>query len=343
MTAELRNTSMGSEILSVNPWSTDEASFPGNGSRRDQLAFCVNYAVLAPSIHNTQPWLFRPLDNSIEMYVDRSRLLPAVDPNGREMTISCGAALTNLLVAIHRFGHEGWVQYFPEQGNSDLVARVRVGRPREVSHRDELLFRSIRRRHSVRRPFQPRPVPRELLRRLIWQASEFGCWVYFVEPGPGRDTIAELVEEAHHLQLDNLALQRERASWMGSGDNGYRRQTDSVLSSELAAGQRWMERDRELVKSSPVLVTLGASDDTPRDWLRAGEAMQHVLLRAACENVSASFLNQPCQVPELRERLRVITGRSGPPQLLLRMGYGDGTDPTPRRPVSDVILPSLPV
>ena len=347
---------MAGDVLSINPWKTDESRFPRSGSIRDQLAFCVNYAVLAPSIHNTQPWLFRLLDDSIELYIDRGRSLPVTDPDGRELMISCGAALANLLVAIHRFGYEGWVQYAPDHSAPDLLARVRVGRAREPDYSDESMFRSIRRRRSVRKPFQARPVPRELQRRMIWLASEFGCWLYFAESGAERHQIASLVEEAHVRQLGDAEYQAERACWMGTGDraqtNGVTRSFEGDLEqngsrSPMGSGEptvpieRWMERDRELIKSSPALFVLGSSVDAPLEWLRTGEALQRILLRAEMENVSASFLNQPCHFPDLRDQLRVITGRNGPPHVLLRMGYGTGIEPSPRRPVRDVILPPL--
>jgi hypothetical protein len=348
-----RGSNMTGNDLSSNPWKTDDSGFPRSGSASEQLAFCLNYAVLAPSIHNSQPWLFRLLDDAVELYLDRSFALPATDPDAREMTISCGAALTNLLVAIHHFGYEGWVQYAPEQSNPDMIARVRLGRARTPHHQDESLFRSIRRRRTVRRPFQARPVPGELLRRLIWIASEYGCWIHFAEAGPDRETVADLINQAHQIQSRDREYQAERIARVGSRDfsvgngasgdssrNGssMRSANGNSLDIDTTFTKQWIERDRELIQASPVLFALGSSEDTPVEWVRAGQALQHVLLHAESVNVSASFLNQPCQIPHLREQLRQITGRSGPPQVLLRMGYGTGTEPSTRRPVKDVIL-----
>jgi hypothetical protein len=344
---------MAGDFLSANPWKTDESRFPRSGSLQDQLAFCVNYAVLAPSIYNTQPWLFRPLDGVIELYADRSRQLPVTDPDGREMIISCGAALSNLLVTIHHFGHEGWVQYAPDPANPDLMARIRIGRNRVPDHQDEAMFRSILRRRSARRPFQSRPLPRDLQRRLIWLASEYGCWLYFAEAEEDRASIANLVETAHNRQMDDAGYQAERAVWTGDGHSSRLNETLAQAAPELsqpelqdgsrphsAVGTVRQHRDRDLVGASPGLFILGTSSDTPQDWLRAGEAVQQILLRAESENISSSFLNQPCQLADLREQLRLITGRNGPAQLVLRMGYATGSKPTSRRPVRDVILPS---
>ena len=97
-------------------------------------------------------------------------------------------------------------------------------------------------------------------------------------------------------------------------------------------------KDRQLAEGSPVLAILGTEDDTPTDWLAAGQALAGVLLRAQAEGVAASFLNQPIEVPELRPQLRDAIGRSGFPQLLLRMGYGPEVKPTPRRTVEEVLI-----
>jgi hypothetical protein len=328
-----------------NPWKTVDSDFPADGTRSDQLAFCINFAVLAPSIHNSQPWLFTLLDDSIELYADRSRLLTASDPDGREMLISCGAALTNLVVAIQYFGYEVSVQYLPDQARPDLLARIRVGRTRQPDHVDDSMFRSIRRRRSIRRPFQPRPVPRELQRRLIWIAMEYGCWLYFVESSEDRERISGLVEQAHQQQLSNVAYQAERAAWIGLGDPSRRNgnSAPSPLDWEtmgvrnVDSGQHWLLRDRELLRASPAVFVLGTGGDTPMEWIQAGEALQRMLLRAEMEGVSASFLNQPIQIADLRAELQQITGRSGPPQLLIRMGYATGSEPTSRRPVSEVL------
>lgn len=38
-----------------NPWNVNEVDFPTTGTPSEQWHFLLNYAVLAPSRHNTQP------------------------------------------------------------------------------------------------------------------------------------------------------------------------------------------------------------------------------------------------------------------------------------------------
>ncbi len=350
---------MDRQVWSTDPWSVDDSNYPRNGTVSDKLAFCLHYAVMAPSIHNTQPWRFRIADNAIELLADRSNALPATDPDGRELIISCGAALMNLLTALHHFGHETWVQYEPDPQHPDTLARVRLGRERFPDAEDGSLFRGIRRRRSSRQPFQARPIPRALQRRMIWLASEHGCWLYFIESEQGRSQILSLVEEAHTRRQSDLQYQSERAHWLGYGDppSGIAQKanvaeivepTDEVdprhsKALTLENASRWIERDRELLRSTATIVLLGTDRDATFNWIQAGQAVQKILLRAASEEISTSFLHQPCQIPELREQLRHIAGREGPVQSMLRLGYGNTVYPhSPRLSVEQVLLPNGP-
>jgi nitroreductase len=80
-------------VQARRPWDVDGRSFPVDASGADKLRAAVDYAVLVPSDHNTQPWRFKIVDETLELWADRSRALPVVDSHDRELTMSCGAAL----------------------------------------------------------------------------------------------------------------------------------------------------------------------------------------------------------------------------------------------------------
>jgi len=109
-----------------------------------------------------------------------------------------------------------------------------------------------------------------------------------------------------------------------------------VRTFDIGRGQA--AKGRELATGSPVLVLLGTDGDTPADWLSAGQALARLLLRARVDDVWASFLNQPIELPDLRGRLGDSLGRKGFSQLLLRMGYGQDVKPTPRRTPGEVLM-----
>src|SRR6056297_284138 len=96
-------------------------------------------------------------------------------------------------------------------------------------------------------------------------------------------------------------------------------------------------KDQELAEESPLLVVLGTGSNHEPDWLRAGQALERVLLTATRAGLQASYLNQPVQVPSLRAELADVTSLRFP-QIILRLGYPDtALDPAPRRPVDEVL------
>ena len=103
-------------------------------------------------------------------------------------------------------------------------------------------------------------------------------------------------------------------------------------------GKGQSAKDMQLATGSPVLAVLGTDADEPLNWIQTGQVLARILLRARVENVWASFMDQPIEVPELRLRLREVLGRTaGFPQLLMRLGYGKDVMPTPRRNTDEVV------
>ena len=141
-------------------WNISETDFPAKGSSYEKIKFMLHYAILAPSSHNTQPWIFKVRDNEIELYADRTRELPMVDPDDRALTINCGAALYHLQLAMYHFGYSERVEPFPESENRDLVARIRaIGRSskedeQSTDEHSSSLFYAITKRRTNRSPFE---------------------------------------------------------------------------------------------------------------------------------------------------------------------------------------------
>jgi hypothetical protein len=334
-----------------DPWYISEGNYPTAGEPEEKLRFMLNYAVLAPSGHNTQPWLFSVSDDEVELRADRTRGLPVVDPEDRELIISCGAALFCLRVAIRHFGCEDEVEVLPDPDDADLLARVRLGSDRSETEEERMLFQAIPKRRSNRGPFEDRQVPERLLSALQAAAWEEGAWLHLVEDEDTKHTIAELIAEGDRIQLADKRFRRELASWVHpnrtkSRDGmplyafGFRdliSLAGPFVIRTFDTGKGQAAKDRQLAEGSPVLAILGTEGNAPADWLAVGQALARVLLRARAEGVWTSFLDQPIEVPKLRSRLRETIGQAGLPQLLLRMGYGSDVRPTPRRPVEEVL------
>jgi hypothetical protein len=183
-------------------------------------------------------------------------------------------------------------------------------------------------------------------------AQASGTWLHVFRTPEARSAIASLVAEGDRLQMADKRFRRELAAWLRpnwsdrrDGMPGFAIGYGDVMAAAgplivrtFDVGRGRAAHDEELAEGSPLLALLGTSSDAPLHWLEAGEALSHVLLRAQVDGVSASFLNQPIEVPELRPRLQLVAGRPGYPQMLLRLGYGSELPGTPRRPVSEVLV-----
>ena len=336
--------------IAVAPWDLRASEYPHSGTAVDRARALVSYAVLAPSAHNSQPWAFRLGDGVIDVLADRTRRLPVVDPDGRELTMSVGAALGTLLVAAHRFGWHTRVAVFPEPDEPDLVARVALAPGAPV---DDELFGAITSRRTTRLEFENRALPEDLQRDLVVDAHHEHARLDLFT-GRERAALAELVAEADVVQMADPAFRRELAAWLRPNTGGHRdgiRGYGLGLSDVMAAlgplvvrtfdtGRRQAARDRQLAQGAPHLAVVSTAADDPVAWVAAGRALARVLLRLAAHGATASFLSQPVEIPTLRARVADLVSHRdcGVPQLLLRIGHGPDVPPEPRRPVDDVLV-----
>lgn len=316
--------------------------FPAHASRAEQLRFLLQYAVLAPSRYNAQPWLWEVDDDALRLYPDYNRELLAVDFNGRETLIGCGAALFHLRVALRFFGFADDVAVLPDPRDPDLLAYVRLGLPTPPTEADRELFHAIGERHTNRQRFVQQPVPNSVLHELSAAAEREGAWLHMVTPEQ-RTGVANLIAEGDQLHWSDPDFRREYADWhhRSTSDDGLRSDPlglRSLVIRRFDLGERQAEHDRQLAETAPALVVLGTGDDTRVDWLNTGQALAHVLLRAQVTDMSASFLNQPIEHPQLRRELARQIQRRGFPQIMLRMGLGPQVPATARRPLDDVVL-----
>lgn len=334
-----------------HPMPDSTAGFPRGGSADEIWRFLVRYAIRAPSGHNTQPWRFCIVDGRLRVYADRLRRLPVVDPDDRELVISCGAALAHLVVAMRHFGSAGRVTPFPDPGDPDLLATAELGEAHAPRPGDHDLFEAIDNRHTHRSEFDARPIPPRILAQLTRDASRAGATLHPVTSSEQKDAIATLVAKGDRAQFDDREFRRELAAWVrpnrtrrGDGMPGHAFGLSDLAShlgptviATIDTGASQAEQDERLARTAPALLVLGTAGDLPPDWLAAGQAVAVVLLRATAHGLLASFLNQPIELPALRNRLRHRLGEDHP-QLLLRIGYPANNRPTPRRAVSDVLV-----
>lgn len=309
------------------------------------LSACVCAAVAAPSIHNTQPWRFRIHEGGIDVFADWARKLEVIDPSGRELLISIGAAVLNIRLAMRQAGRVPLPRLFPDPDDPDLVARVTPGTVADADASVAALAAAIPARHTNRRPFAPAVIPAHALEELC-EAARRESATLSTANAVGRNAILSLVRTADRRFRAQGVYRAELAEWTRPG-HGRR---DGVPPSafgpwdameilplrDFGLAQPQLRRASERFEPYPTIAVLSTEGDTALHWVRAGQALQRVLLVATVRGIASTPMSQPLEIPDLRELL-TDTGTGRWAQVILRLGYAQPSASTPRRPLADVL------
>ena len=294
----------------------------------------------APSVHNTQPWRWLVGDDSVHLLADWSRHVPATDPDGRDLIVSCGAALHHLRVALAARGRHATVHRLPG-GDLNHLATIELS-PGEPSEEDIVLARAIPRRHTDRRGFTSWAVPSGHLDLMARHAAAAGGLLVPVTDPRHRNVVTTAIAAASWWQETDPAYRDELARWSGRG----RTSDDGVLAvstprtgrlhgdtpMRVFPGGSLSEPDTGPGGDEGRLLVLGTENDDVAGRLRAGEAASAALLAATSLDLATCPLSQPLEVRNTRVRIRddVLRGTAYP-QLVLRVGWvPTSADPLPR-------------
>ncbi|RSR96300.1 nitroreductase [Streptomyces sp. WAC04189] len=287
---------------------------------------------------------------TLELYADFERAMPYSDSRARGLHIGCGAALLNLRVAA---AHDGWhaeTRLQPRPEDSALLATVRLTGPRGDDSDLAPLHPAITERHSSRFPFEAKRIPDDLRGELVEAARREGATLAF--PAPWHlQHVLDVVRETEARVLTDRATERELGGVVphrrSVGELYGRRRPGLRLRphqkwrpgtpADFAGTRRVAGRDTAGFEAEPQLACVSGTHDRPEDWLRAGQAVERVLLLATADGLVGSLATQPLERPDLRWLLRDPVTGAGPPQMLLRLGRGPKGPWTPRRPVSEVL------
>ncbi|MGV9759704.1 Acg family FMN-binding oxidoreductase [Streptomyces tricolor] len=309
-------------------------------------------AATAPSLHNAQPWAFRYLRDIgvLRLYADFERALPRTDPDNRGLHLGCGAALLNLRVAAAAAGLAPLVRLLPDPACPELLAEVHLcgtGPPDGALAR---LSPAIRRRHSSRLPFRDEAVPAAVLEKLREAAGAEGAQLFF--PGAWHvQSLLELVRDAEGREARDPEVRGETEQWTRTDPPGGDVAADGVSGEafgprqrgtlapvrDFAAGRPVPGRGWAAFEKNPHIALLGTVHDGPVDWLRAGQALERVLLHVTTEGLVASVTSQPLEWPETRWAVRDPASSMAHVQMVIRLGHGPEGPASPRRPVAELL------
>jgi len=314
-----------------------------------QLAAIVELACRAPSLHNSQPWRWVFEGSTLHLFADHARVGHHTDSTGREVILSCGAALDHLLVAAATVGWQVIVERYPNPHDHDHLASVVFHQAESADEHAHILGEAISSRRTDRLAFAaPEPWAEvELQLRTVLRGT--ASYLDVIDDD-GRPALADASRRTEEHRRGDASYRYELLWWTGHSGT-----EDGVPSSALpssaealhvdvardfpsyGSGNRRPQVDRDHSK----ILVLSTYDDSRDNTLRCGEALSRVLLECTAAGFATCTLTHMIELHASREIVRRLAGRRAEPQVLIRVGRAPETSPppvrTPRRPLSDVL------
>jgi len=313
---------------------------------RHVLELAASEAQAAPSIFNTQPWRWHLANDELRLRADRSRQLEVTDPDGRQLTISCGAALHHAVVALAAAGYGAEVSRQQDPGDADLLAVVRVAGTRVPSENDRRLHQAIPRRRTDRRAYGAEDVESRTISGLVAAAENQSAHLH-ISSNDQVKVLRDAAIRAEQVHQADTAYQIELASWTHRPSRA--RDGVPAATAVVPTDRRVPVRGLAVpgVGISPgvehdvaaIYALVFTDTDERLDWLRAGEALSAVVLSATAMNLAASPISDVMELAETRAEVSHILDGPGHAQIAVRIGHPpEGEMPaSPRRDPAEVI------
>jgi len=320
-----------------------------NKDETDRLRQLVRCGVMAPSGHNTQPWHFRISESRIEILPDFSRSLPVADRFNRELFISLGCCLENIILSAPMFGFVADYEISP--GDSPSIIIQLSPQKTEANQSD---FDAMLKRQTTRNEYKGGALPKDFLANIQPGNNNTTSFKY-IDDKNSYSLLMDYIKDGNRLLFGNDEFLKELKEWIRFNDSEAEKKLDGLYARALdnPSTAEWFGRmsfdlsvtpetqnkeDEKFINSSSGVLMLFSSDSVA-DWIETGRQLEHTLTKITGMNLKYAFHNQPCQAEALRKDFARDFGYKGLfPQAILRIGYSDFLPRSPRRKINDVII-----
>jgi len=332
-------------------WEINEKDYPLNKGLEEKVKFLINYAILAPSSHNTQPWKFEVKENIIKIFPDLKRAVAYSDRFNRELYISLGCSLANILVASNHFNFDTEVKYFSEDDLRNPAISIKLTEKEELKSSIKSLFPFMARRVSNRNFYEEKKVPKNILNNILRFNDEESTKVHLICDTKIKEKIIKAVGRSVLFAFSDKLFKYELSHWVRSN---YTKKHDGmplfgfgipgiislfapyVIKNMPARLQEKMDKD--LLLHASVLIVI-SSEDCKESWIKVGKIYEYIALASLGRGVSTSPMAGVVEYEETNKKLKEILDIDKRPLFFVRMGYtGKIMHNTPRRNVEEVLL-----
>jgi len=323
------------ETKNYSAWKINSEDFYQFNSWADRLRFLVGFAILAPSANNTQPWRFKIENERLLIFPNWNRSFRVGDANHRQVYVSLGCALENILIAADFYGLNIRLELLPLGEGGPAAELVFSGGDGLPKRKENHLIFSIPKRSTNRHNYENK-MPEGSFFTWVKSFTNLETRVDLVGEPVKRDALAEVVVEANVAAMDDARFRRELFPYIksnytrsGVGMPGFVLGMKPILS--LVAG--WLvkffspvrqnkEKDLFMLKNhTPVFAVISSKEDRPAAWLKVGQIFQRISLEAARHGLATGPYSAPIQFGKYYEEIQKILGVNLRPQFIFRVGY----------------------
>lgn len=329
----------------ADEWKINESDFIKQETPEKRILFILKYAILAPSTHNSQPWLFKIKNSSVEIYIDESRRLPQADPSGRDVYVSIGCMLENLIIAARYFGiYERHIYHLKGNFAAEVFFKSSDNTQQTVRNMGQYaLFNVIAKRINARGLFEDKPIDKAILdfidtlRKNVQSEIPLPTDIrtdFITDKGKIKQ-LAELTAQGLKIAHSSPIFRKEISRWLISnfskrktGLPGYSLKMPGIISIFFPGLVKLFNLGFPLSKlnyasfaSSPMVCVLSSRNDEPVTWLDIGRLAERLMLGFNAKGVKTSVFVAALEMGDLYKPAQAILGNDQRPQFLFCAGY----------------------
>jgi len=322
---------------------------------KDQdLINLIQYAIKAPSVHNSQPWKFKVEKNSITIFPDYERIFPVADPDNHELFISLGCALENLIISAGYFGYFSTVKMNMEVPYQESI-RVELSSGNNKNY--DQLFKNIEIRQSTRSKYNKALIPPVNIKKLNEAGNQDQVLCLLYTKAFQIDPVIEITKKATVLKLSKKEFINELLQWIRFNTKSAKKTGDGIYSGAIGSPSvpKWLgklflnlaldpkregRKDVNLLKNSSGILLFIAKENNKQAWVNLGRSFQRVALTATSLDINYAHSNSACEDAPARKELGEILqlNPEEQPLLIIRIGYSSKRPYSFRRPLKEVLI-----
>lgn len=321
-------------------WTINESDFPSKGKLEDKLKFLINYGVLAPSTHNTQPWLFEVSKNILKISPNQKLKLKIADPNNMGLYVSLGACAENICSAAEIFGFKTKITI--KSADIEIIFTENADKAATRT------LQAIKARHSNKFAYINKTIDEDILARLAGIKAKT-VDINIVGKDELRGAIHDLHTEAASHAASNKEFVFELTSWLRNNPtratNGMPGFVTGNSTLKSLVGKLILKRkpelllqaikqDKILLESSSAIVVFSAKHDSIDNWVQVGRTVEEFWLGLTEHGLVGHPMAAIIQHGQSRKTLAKLLSTDSHPVFLMRIGYSKGKHlHTPRKKV----------